>query len=108
MSDFQEVMLRRLRGDPIPSRTETIKRDLAKHGRAALLPSEWDDALIGFTAPEPLPLYEFRKLVEIRMRAVKATGDQQQECERFVTEMLTKFDPDGTKICVAIVYGHIQ
>jgi hypothetical protein len=109
VSTFEEVMLRRLQGDQIPSRTETIKRDLAARGEAYwFLPSEWDDALIGYTAPEPVPLYEFRKLVEIRMKQANATREQQQECEREVGEMLAHFDPDGKKISVAIVYGHIR
>jgi hypothetical protein len=108
VSNFEDVMMSRLRGDPTPSRVETIKRDLAKHGVTHFLPQEWDEALIGYSAPEPLPLYELRKLIEIRMKAISASHEQQKDCENFVAQMLTNLDPEGSKFCVAVVYGHIR
>lgn len=111
---FQEELLRRIRRDePTPTRAQVIRRDLesgrrlyeeksgAKAPPLQMLPPEYDEALIG-VAPEgcPKPLYEWRKLVAIRM---KTCGESQEAAERAVSDL-----DGGIDIRYAVVYGHIQ
>ncbi len=107
MSSFEDMMLRRLRGEPTPSRTETIRRDLVNQGCAFFLPSEWDDALVGSTL-DSKPVYEFRKLVEIRMKAIGASGGMVDSCTEFVNGMLAQMDPNRSKIFCVILYGQMR
>lgn len=107
MSSFEDMMLRRLRGEPTPSRAETIKRDLTNQGCAFFLSNEWDDGLVGTTL-DSKPIYEFRKLVEIRMKAIGATGDMLDSCTEFVNTMLAQMDPNKSKIFCVILYGQMR